>query len=126
MRYSSQVSLRMAAIAALFLGACAKGGGTVDGDAAQSVSPGSSSAPVGTSGTGGNPGSGSSVAGTAASSPCGNGRIDVGEDCDGVALGGVTCVNLGFGGGQLACDPVTCVYETSMCTGAPGAGGSGG
>jgi hypothetical protein len=49
---------------------------------------------------------------------CGNGVIndEVGEDCDGNALGGVTCVNLGFTGGTLTCDPVTCVFDTTMCT----------
>ena len=60
---------------------------------------------------------------------CGNGIIndEVGEDCDGNALNGVTCVNLGFTGGTLTCDPQTCVFETSMCTRPnPGGGGSGG
>jgi hypothetical protein len=49
---------------------------------------------------------------------CGNGIIndELGEDCDGNALGGVSCVNLGFTGGTVTCDPQTCVFETSMCT----------
>jgi hypothetical protein len=60
---------------------------------------------------------------------CGNGIIndEVREDCDGNALGGVTCVTLGFTGGTLTCDPQTCAFDTTMCTlPNPGGGGSGG
>jgi hypothetical protein len=48
---------------------------------------------------------------------CGNGVIDGnrGEQCDGVDLGGETCVTLGHSGGLLLCDPETCTYDTSMC-----------
>lgn len=51
---------------------------------------------------------------------CGNGSIDPGEQCDGVNLGGSSCVDHGFDGGVLACDPVVCVYDTSGCTDMPG------
>ncbi|MCA9653256.1 MAG: lamin tail domain-containing protein [Myxococcales bacterium] len=47
---------------------------------------------------------------------CGDGVIDMGEDCDGMALGGETCVSQGFVGGMLACDPVSCTFDTSGCT----------
>ncbi len=46
---------------------------------------------------------------------CGNGSIDYGESCDGVALGGYTCEDFGFlGGGTLQCDE-NCMYDTSAC-----------
>ena len=61
-----------------------------------------------------------------AGSPCGNGKIDDGEDCDGALLGDVTCMNLGFVGGTLDCDPITCTYETTMGRLPSQAGGSGG
>jgi hypothetical protein len=46
---------------------------------------------------------------------CGNAVIDDGEQCDGVTLGGFTCVDLGYSGGTLGCDPVTCTYDASAC-----------
>lgn len=46
---------------------------------------------------------------------CGNGVIDDGEQCDGGNLGGFTCVDLGYSGGTLGCDPVTCTYDASGC-----------
>jgi hypothetical protein len=46
---------------------------------------------------------------------CGNGVVDDGEQCDGGNLGGFTCVDLGYSGGTLACDPVTCTYDASAC-----------
>jgi hypothetical protein len=54
---------------------------------------------------------------------CGNGAIDPGEQCDGADLQGFDCVSLGLGGGVLACDPITCTFDTSMCM--PGGGTSG-
>lgn len=51
---------------------------------------------------------------------CGNGVIDAGEQCDGADLQGFDCRSLGLGGGTLACDPVMCVFDTSMCM--PGGG----
>ena len=47
---------------------------------------------------------------------CGNGVIDTGEQCDGTALGGVTCSTLGYTGGSLACSS-TCQRVTTACTG---------
>ncbi len=47
---------------------------------------------------------------------CGNGVIDDGEQCDGGNLNGFTCTDLGYAGGTLACDPVTCTYDASGCT----------
>jgi len=45
---------------------------------------------------------------------CGNGVVDVGEDCDFGDLGGDTCEAFGFGGGELACG-AGCVYDTTDC-----------
>lgn len=52
--------------------------------------------------------------------PCGNGGM-----CNPNNLGGETCQGLGMGDGILACDTVTCTYDTSMCEGT-GMGGNGG
>jgi hypothetical protein len=46
---------------------------------------------------------------------CGNGVIDDGEQCDGGNLGGFSCMDLGYSGGILSCDPVTCTYDASSC-----------
>lgn len=46
---------------------------------------------------------------------CGNGVIDAGEQCDGIALGGNTCASQGFAGGTLTCSS-TCQLVTSQCT----------
>ncbi len=45
---------------------------------------------------------------------CGNGVVEAGEECDGTALAGATCVNLGYAGGALSCSN-TCAYDTSLC-----------
>ncbi|MFN2425147.1 MAG: M12 family metallo-peptidase [Candidatus Binatia bacterium] len=50
-----------------------------------------------------------------ASSTCGNGVLDPGEQCDGVNLGGATCTSRGFAGGTLSCS-TTCTFNTSQCT----------
>ena len=53
--------------------------------------------------------------------PCGNGGT-----CNPNNLGGETCQGLGMGEGILACDAVTCTYDTSMCEGTTvGNGGNG-
>lgn len=57
---------------------------------------------------------------------CGNGVIDDGEQCDGGNLGGFSCTDLGYSGGTLACDPVTCTYDASGCTTDTTTNGSGG
>jgi len=56
---------------------------------------------------------------------CGDGTVDPGEQCDGGNLNGLSCVDLGYGGGTLACDPVTCVYDASACTNTTDGGGGG-
>jgi hypothetical protein len=46
---------------------------------------------------------------------CGDGAIDLGEECDGASLSGETCAGLGFSaGGTLACDSL-CHFDTSGC-----------
>jgi len=52
-------------------------------------------------------------------SPCNNGQINTGEDCDGNNLGGQTCQSLGFSGGTLSCNQSTCKFNTSQCTNPP-------
>lgn len=47
---------------------------------------------------------------------CGNGTVELGEQCDGADLNGIGCVELGYSGGTLGCDPVTCTYDASGCT----------
>jgi len=57
---------------------------------------------------------------------CGNDEKETGEQCDGIDLGGASCVSQGFGGGTLSCKP-SCEFNTSACTtGGGGGGGSGG
>ena len=46
---------------------------------------------------------------------CGNGIVELGEQCDGDDLDGNTCETLGYVGGELLCDPVMCTYDASMC-----------
>lgn len=46
---------------------------------------------------------------------CGNATVDDGEQCDGGNLNGFSCADLGYSGGTLACDPVTCTYDASGC-----------
>lgn len=45
---------------------------------------------------------------------CGDGVIDVGEQCDGGDLGGASCPSLGYEGGTLACAGL-CTYDTTGC-----------
>jgi predicted outer membrane repeat protein len=45
---------------------------------------------------------------------CGNGIIEEDEACDGGALGGMTCEDLGHDGGTLSCAP-DCRYDESLC-----------
>ncbi len=46
---------------------------------------------------------------------CGDGVIDVGEQCDGTNLGGKTCSDYGFTSGSLSCTG-SCTINTSGCT----------
>ena len=46
---------------------------------------------------------------------CGNGIVEVGEDCDDSDFGGNTCQSLGFpGGGTLECTQ-SCEFDTNLC-----------
>ncbi|HEV8323216.1 MAG TPA: VCBS repeat-containing protein [Myxococcota bacterium] len=58
-----------------------------------------------------------------ATSTCGDGAIDPGEDCDGAALNGNDCTSIGmdFTGGTLACAG-DCTFDTSGCTNSCGNG----
>ncbi|MBQ1265465.1 MAG: hypothetical protein IIY06_01675 [Proteobacteria bacterium] len=49
---------------------------------------------------------------------CGNGKLDVGEVCDGTLLNGATCSSrVGFGStGELKCNAACSGYDTSSCT----------
>lgn len=59
----------------------------------------------------------SSFAGNVADGYCGDGILNRGngELCDTSSLGGQTCTSLGFAGGELLCDPATCLFNTIMC-----------
>ena len=46
---------------------------------------------------------------------CGNGKIDQGEECDGVEVGSQTCQDFGFSFGNLGCTD-SCSYDTSACS----------
>lgn len=46
---------------------------------------------------------------------CGNGFLNLGEQCDTANLNGQTCVSQGFAFGTLACS-ATCTFDTSGCT----------
>ncbi len=46
---------------------------------------------------------------------CGNGMIDLNEECDGNNLAGADCPSLGFTGGTLQCG-ADCLFDKSMCT----------
>jgi hypothetical protein len=45
---------------------------------------------------------------------CGNGVLDMGEQCDGANLAGATCSTQGFDAGTLACS-ATCMFNTGSC-----------
>jgi hypothetical protein len=47
---------------------------------------------------------------------CGDGERAISEPCEGADLGGATCANLGYDGGELSCDG-TCNYDLSECIG---------
>ncbi len=48
---------------------------------------------------------------------CGDGVIDMGEDCDSMELGGLSCPDVDpmYSGGTLACD-ASCMFDTSGCS----------
>ncbi|MCK4554532.1 hypothetical protein KAU19_06280 [Candidatus Parcubacteria bacterium] len=45
---------------------------------------------------------------------CGNSIIEAGEDCEGLDLGGETCVSQGYSSGELAC-AFNCSFDFSNC-----------
>lgn len=47
---------------------------------------------------------------------CGNGEVEVGEQCDFENLDGETCATQGLFGNGLACTPFTCLFDTSGCS----------
>jgi hypothetical protein len=49
-------------------------------------------------------------------SACGDGTVDVGEDCDFGDLDAETCATQGLFGEGLACTPGTCTFDTSGCS----------
>ncbi len=53
--------------------------------------------------------------GTETGDTCGDGQIQEPEACDGEDLGRMSCIDLQFGGGTLACDPETCLFDVSAC-----------
>lgn len=52
---------------------------------------------------------------TGGGATCGNGSIDTDEACDGENLGGQTCMDLGFPGGELVCAE-DCSLDATGCT----------
>lgn len=124
-RFTAAMLGLMAGTAACAKGEMVGGGGaqssTGGATSAQSSSSSSSSsgATGGMSGTGGMATSSSasgtsSSTGTGGTSPCGNGKIDPGEACDGMDFGGATCQSLGLGAGMLACT-AACHIVVSGC-----------
>jgi hypothetical protein len=99
---------------------------TAGSEGTTEVAEGGNSATSSTSGadsTGGGDGPGSTgpVAETGGGGGnCGNGVIDAGEQCDGADLQGFDCASLGLNGGTLACDPMMCTFDTSMCSATTG------
>ena len=56
------------------------------------------------------------LSGCDASGPiCGNGRLEEGEECDGVQFLFQSCRDMGFAGGELGCSPCCCLLDTSRC-----------
>jgi len=100
------------------------GGTAADADADASGTSGATASADGGADLPADGGESSSSATTDGGNPgCGDGMITSPEQCDGSDLDGYTCETLGYtGGGQLACDPVTCTLDTSNCI--PGSGGT--
>jgi hypothetical protein len=47
--------------------------------------------------------------------PCGNGKLEPGEECDGAQLGSSTCTSLGYTAGTLTCNKSCKLEKTSCC-----------
>ncbi len=77
--------------------------------------------PPGTSSSSGEPPATSSSSGDMSSSSgpppmgCGNGMIDMGEDCDSDDVGAATCADQGFDGGVLGCNNNACTFDQTGC-----------
>lgn len=54
---------------------------------------------------------------------CGDGLIELGEDCDGSNMNSHTCVTEGFLSGSISCTP-SCTLNTSACSSTPSGGGT--
>jgi cysteine-rich repeat protein len=101
------------------LGGAAGAGGSMGGAAGAAGSGGEAGSggiggaggSAGAAGSGGSAGQGGGLPGT-----CGDGAVDLFEDCDGVALGGYTCGTLGYATGALSCAP-GCAFDASACNG---------
>jgi len=52
---------------------------------------------------------------TKTSGACGDGVTDIGEECDGADLGGQSCIDLGYYGGNLVCN-ADCTLDKAECT----------
>ena len=50
------------------------------------------------------------------SSECGNGRLEENELCDQNDLGGASCTDFGFAGGELTCNNL-CAFDVTNCSG---------
>ncbi len=48
-------------------------------------------------------------------STCGDGVLQGAEACDGEQAQEGSCASLGFAGGELGCDAMTCKFDTSLC-----------
>jgi hypothetical protein len=110
---SNTISALTTVIFVLGVTSCSGGGGVSGEDAGTG---GQWTAP-GQSGSGGETGGGYS--------DCGNGMIDLGEQCDGANLGGESCSSLGEGTGEIRCT-AECAFDVGMCTGIAATGGYGG
>lgn len=49
------------------------------------------------------------------SAECGNGIIDINEECEVDDLQGVTCSSLGYSGGTATCNELNCLIDSSDC-----------
>jgi hypothetical protein len=47
---------------------------------------------------------------------CGNGEVELGEQCDGPLPGSQTCASLGYKRGTLRCNAATCRFDKSDCS----------
>jgi hypothetical protein len=60
-------------------------------------------------------------------SACGDGVVGPGELCDPGVQTGYNCAIFGMGTGPISCDPISCTFDTSMCSAnGGGVGGMGG